>query len=112
MRISYAVALVLGMTGLDTACSRDRNEPSNAPPAAAFTPSCVLLDCSFSDGSTDADGQVTAYTWDFGDGTAAVITRDAVHTYATGNTYPVRLTVTDGKFPLSTLPTVKDGPVT
>jgi PKD repeat protein len=95
MRKSLAVALVLGVAGLDMACGRDRNEPSNAPPAAAFTPSCVLLDCTFADGSTDADGQVTAYTWDFGDGTAAAITKDAVHTYGTGNTYPVRLTVTD-----------------
>ncbi len=97
MRISLAVALVLGVTGLDTACVQDRNEPSNAPPAAAFTPSCVLLDCTFADGSTDADGQVTGYTWDFGDGTAGVITKDAVHTYATGNTYPVRLTVSDNE---------------
>ena len=38
---------------------------------------------------------MTAYTWDFGDGTAAAITKDAVHTYGTANTYPVRLTVTD-----------------
>ena len=36
-----------------------------------------------------------AYSWDFGDGTAAVITKDAVHTYGAANTYPVRLAVTD-----------------
>jgi PKD repeat protein len=94
MRTFHAFALVLGLTGLGTACG-DGNGPSNTPPAAAFTPTCVLLDCTFADGSSDADGQVTAYTWDFGDGTAAAITKDAVHTYGTGNTYPVSLTVTD-----------------
>jgi PKD repeat protein len=94
MRTSHALALVLGLTGLGTACG-DGNGPSNTPPAVAFTPTCVLLDCTFADGSTDADGQLTAYTWDFGDGTAAAITKDAVHTYGTANTYPVRLTVTD-----------------
>jgi PKD repeat protein len=94
MRTSHALALVLGLTELGTACG-DGNGPSNTPPAAAFTPTCVLLDCTFADGSTDADGQLTAYTWDFGDGTAAAITKDAVHTYGTANTYPVRLTVTD-----------------
>ena len=94
MRTSHAFALVLGFTELGTGCG-DGNGPSNTPPAAAFTPTCVLLDCTFADGSTDADGQVTAYTWDFGDKTAAAITKDAVHTYSTANTYTVRLTVTD-----------------
>jgi PKD repeat protein len=95
MRTSLALAFVLGVTRLGTACGGDGNGPSNAPPAAAFTPTCVLLVCTFADGSTDADGQLTAYTWDFGDGTAAAITKDAVHAYKTANTYPVHLTVTD-----------------
>jgi PKD repeat protein len=68
---------------------------SNAPPAAAFTPSCALLICTFADGSTDADGQVTGYTWDFGDGATAATTKDAQHTFAAANTYTVSLTVTD-----------------
>ena len=95
MRTSHALALVLGATALGTACGSDGTGSSNTPPAAAFTPSCALLVCTFADGSTDADGQLTAYTWDFGDGTAAAITKDAAHTYGTANTYPVRLTVTD-----------------
>ena len=94
MRTSHAFALVLGLTGLGTACG-DENGPSNTPPAAAFTPTCVLLDCTFAVGIGAAVGQLTAYTWDFGDGTAAAITKDAVHTYGTANTYAVRLTVTD-----------------
>lgn len=95
MRSSHALALVLGLTGLVTACVGDGNGPSNTPPAAAFTPSCALLDCAFADGSSDPDGQVTAYAWDFGDGAAAATTKDAQHTYAAGNTYTVSLRVTD-----------------
>ena len=59
MRASHALAFVLGLTRLGTACGGDGNGPSNAPPAAAFTPTCVLLACTFADSSTDADGQLT-----------------------------------------------------
>ena len=95
MRSPHTLALILGVTGLGTACGEDRNGPSNTPPAAAFTPSCALLVCTFTDGSSDADGQVTAYTWDFGDGAASETSKDAQHTYAAANTYTVSLTVTD-----------------
>ena len=55
---------------------------------------CQQLDCSFDAGSsTDSDGTITAYAWDFGDGTTAT---DPVvdHPFANG-TYQVRLTVTE-----------------
>ncbi len=43
--------------------------PANQPPTAGFSVSCQQLDCSFDAGaSTDADGTITAYAWDFGDG--------------------------------------------
>jgi PKD repeat protein len=95
MRTYHALAFVLGLARLGTACSGEGAGPSNTPPAAAFTPTCVLLACTFADSSTDADGRLTAYTWDFGDGTAAAITKDAVHRYGIASTYSVRLTVTD-----------------
>ncbi|MEH0153092.1 family 10 glycosylhydrolase [Limibacter armeniacum] len=44
--------------------------------------------------STDDDGSITAYSWNFGDGvTATGVT--ASHSYAANGTYPVTLTVTD-----------------
>ena len=110
MRSSHALALVLGAMGLGTACGTDGNSPSNtgpsnSPPAAAFTSSCAFLVCTFTDGSSDADGRVMAYSWDFGDGAAGAAwdyggaagatTKDAQHTYAAANTYAVTLTVTD-----------------
>jgi PKD repeat protein len=51
----------------------------------------VLFDAS---GSTDADGAITAYQWDFGDGTRAT-GMNVRHQFAQSGRYPVTLTVTD-----------------
>src|SRR5690606_41790155 len=45
-------------------------------------------------GSSDADGTVTSYAWDFGDGGGASGVT-ASHTYGEAGTYEVTLTVTD-----------------
>jgi PKD repeat protein len=46
--------------------------------------------------SVDADGDALTYHWDFGDGGSASGAR-VTHTYKEGGTYPVVLTVDDGK---------------
>ena len=74
--------------------------PSNFPPLAAFTvapPSAVNPGVPFAfdaSASTDPDGFIIAYDWDFGDGNlgSGVTTN---HPYATSGTYTVTLTVTD-----------------
>jgi PKD repeat protein len=66
----------------------------NRAPSADFTASCVDLTCDFTDGSTDPDGTVTAWSWTFGDG-ATSTEPSPRHTYAAGGTYTVGLTVTD-----------------
>lgn len=68
---------------------------SNNPPSASFSSACTDLICGF-DGtaSTDSDGSIASYDWAYGDGaTGAGLTNG--HTYATGATYSVVLTVTD-----------------
>ena len=51
----------------------------------------------FNDGSTDPDGVVVAWSWDFGDGRTST-ERNPIHPgYTTPGTYPVRLTVTDDR---------------
>jgi PKD repeat protein len=74
--------------------------PGNTPPVAAFTYSCNSLDCSFTNGSTDADGDatITTYAWEFGDG-ASSPDKDPNHSYVATTTTPynVKLTVTDDK---------------
>ncbi|MBW3581534.1 MAG: S8 family serine peptidase [Euryarchaeota archaeon] len=68
---------------------------TNSPPTASFTAGCNDLACSFDgSGSTDTDGTISSYAWDFGDGTTGS-GATVSHTYAAGGTYTVTLTVTD-----------------
>jgi PKD repeat protein/lysophospholipase L1-like esterase len=72
------------------------SEPApNGPPTASFDASCSGLRCEFTDTSTDADGTIEAWDWTFGDGQAGSTAQHPTHTYATGGTYTVTLTVTD-----------------
>jgi PKD repeat protein len=71
---------------------------ANQPPTAAFTSNCTALACTFNaGGSSDSDGSIVSYAWDFGDtvGTGSGIT--PTYTYAGAGTYQVKLTVTDDK---------------
>ena len=74
--------------------SRFGAPPVNSPPSASFTFSCVALSCTFNgSGSTDDNG-ISSYAWNFGDsqgGSGAIVS----HTYASGGTFTVVLTVTD-----------------
>ena len=65
------------------------------PPTASATSNCTTLSCTFDGtGSTDPDGSVASYAWDFGDGhTGSGAT--AGHGYAVAGTYTYTLTVTD-----------------
>jgi PKD repeat protein len=69
--------------------------PDNNPPHASFEYSCTELTCEFdASSSSDSDGTITGYDWDFGDvATGTGVTTS--HTYADFGTYTVSLTVTD-----------------
>jgi PKD repeat protein len=67
----------------------------NQAPTASFTVSCTLLECDFDGtGSSDPDGTINLYDWDFGDATTDT-GATASHTYGASDTYTVTLTVTD-----------------
>ena len=70
-------------------------EGTNTPPMAIFTYSqyntTVSVDASQ---STDQNGSIIQYKWDFGDGDIAT-GEVASHIYSTPGTYPVTLTVID-----------------
>ena len=71
--------------------------PPNEPPVASFDESCSFLVCSFDgSGSSDPDGTVASYAWDFGDGASGTGANPS-HTYAAAGTYTVTLTVTDNR---------------
>jgi len=67
---------------------------SNEAPAASFTSSCTDLTCTFTDTSTDPDGSIASWVWNFGDG-ASSNSEAPAHTYISAGTYTVTLTVTD-----------------
>jgi PKD repeat protein len=74
--------------------------PPNGAPTADFTFSQpaeqgnpILFDAS---ASTDLDGTIVAYAWDFGDGTTNT-GQTVQHTYSRGGTFTVILTVTDDR---------------
>jgi PKD repeat protein len=70
---------------------------ANAVPTARFSSSCTNLNCSFDgSGSSDSDGNVVGYAWDFGDSQTGTGVSPA-HTYTNPGTYTVTLTVTDNK---------------
>ncbi len=71
-------------------------DPANQAPIAAVTATNTGATFTFSAaGSTDSDGEVTGFTWSFGDGSAPAAGVQVVHEYATPGTYTVTLTVTD-----------------
>jgi PKD repeat protein len=67
----------------------------NEPPTADFAISCDYLDCDVdASGSTDTDGTIEDYAWDFGDGhTGTGLTANNVFEHP--GTYEVSLVVTD-----------------
>ena len=93
---------VVTLTVTDNEGKKDRTNASvrvNEYPKAvldcASTDAKVFSQVTFSGGnSTDPDGTVTGYRWDFGDGTGGSGARVA-HAYADLGTYTVNLTVTD-----------------
>lgn len=89
-----AVFLLMGVLALAVGCNL-----LNSPPAAVFTASPSVgtapLTVSFNaSASSDADGEIVGYDWEFGDGSVGTSAL-ASHTYQSTGTYAARLTVHD-----------------
>ena len=70
---------------------------ANVKPTAAFTSAATGLSVDFDgSGSSDSDGSVASYAWDFGDGGSSTLAKPT-HAFAAGGSYQVTLTVTDDK---------------
>lgn len=68
----------------------------NTAPTADFTHAVSDLSVSFTDQSTDGDGTVVSWSWDFGNGGTST-TQHPDYTYEAAGTYDVSLVVTDNE---------------
>jgi len=108
LQVGGAVSLITYLSGSATNAPENASFSSywagpthvsgtNTPPTAAFSSSSSNLIASFNAGaSSDSDGTIASYAWNFGDGSTGTGIAPT-HTYATGNTYSVTLTVTDNQ---------------
>ena len=71
-------------------------EVSPQPPRAGFDVETQGLTVNFTDTSTDANNDITQWSWDFGDG-ATSSDQNPMHVYAASGNYDVELTVTDSE---------------
>ncbi|SDP38037.1 PKD repeat-containing protein [Pedococcus dokdonensis] len=98
---TYTVTLTVtdngGKTDTETA-SVTVTGPPNQLPTAAFTHTENALQTSVNGStSSDPDGTIASYSWNWGDLTANGTGATANHTYAAAGTYTVTLTVTDNQ---------------
>ncbi|OCX53755.1 hypothetical protein BEL04_05565 [Mucilaginibacter sp. PPCGB 2223] len=69
----------------------------NKKPVADFsysTPTCDSQSVTFTDKSTAAEGTITSWLWDFGDGSVTSTLQNPAHTFSPYKTYVVTLIVT------------------
>ncbi len=101
---AYGVALTItnasqGLYGASRGLSNNVEAGNNVPPVAAFTgpPTTEQGVAASFDGSTssDSDGTIASYDWNWGDGTPDDSGVAASHTFASAGSYTVTLTVTD-----------------
>jgi PKD repeat protein len=72
------------------------NQPPVALASADVTTGKAPLVVAFSSaGSTDLDGTITSYSWNFGDGSPTSAAANPSHTFAAPGSYTATLTVTD-----------------
>ncbi|MDC9501635.1 S8 family serine peptidase [Pseudoalteromonas sp. Angola-18] len=76
-------------------------EVSPQPPRAGFDVETQGLTVNFTDSSTDANNDITQWSWEFGDG-ATSSEQNPMHVYAASGNYDVVLTVTDSEGNTST----------
>ncbi len=94
-RLDARFVPVLGATFADAFSLTKGIAPPNQPPVAAFTAISTGLTSQLdSTGSTDSDGVIASYAWDFGDSSTGTGPSPS-HAYASAGTYQVSLTVTD-----------------
>ncbi len=78
----------------DVRMSTNSLPPANIPPVATFTTLVNDLSVTFNNQSSDVDGSINQWHWDFGDSNVSNV-ENPTHSYVESGTYTVGLTVTD-----------------
>jgi len=73
-----------------------QNQPPVAKPGGPYSGTVGVAVAMDGSGSSDPDGTIASYDWDFGDGATGTGAKPS-HTYASAATFTVKLTVTDDK---------------
>ena len=92
--VTLRVTDSIGVTATDTTTVNIVNQAPSASftfPALAYTTQAFV---EFVDTSTDADGTLVSWQWDFRDGNTS-LQRNPLHRFTDDGSYSVRLTVTD-----------------
>mgnify|MGYP005621549165 CR=1 FL=1 len=84
----------LGFSDVATAENTSYGGSDLDPPTANFTWTADGINVSFTDTSTDSDGSIVNWTWDFGDGNVSY-EQNPIRVYGADGSYNVTLTVTD-----------------
>ena len=93
---NYIITLTVTDDGGATGTQSKPVSLVNTPPVASFTLRCSSRTCTVNgSGSSDADGPIASFAWNFGDGTAAASGQTGTHTYSAAGSYTATLTVID-----------------
>lgn len=100
----YKRALTAAEIGDHVEAAGRQTAPPNQPPTAAFTHRVSALAASFTSTSTDPEGRIDSYLWQFGDGTTSTVA-NPTHAYLNGGRYAVSLSVIDAAGAVATATT-------
>jgi PKD repeat protein len=93
---TYNVTLTVTDSAGQTNVATQQITVVDALPTARFTASCAIWQCRFdASASSDAEGAIASYAWNFGDGSPTASGVNPGHSYAANGTFTVTLTVTD-----------------
>ena len=105
---TYTVTLTITSAAGCISTAATKTVIVNALPTASFntsTPACATKDITFTDASSPNSGNLSKWTWNFGDGNNAVLNSAApfIHNYTNPGTYNVTLQVETNKGCVSTV---------
>ena len=100
---TYAVTLTVtdsrGLASSPVSANVGVGAATNTPPTASFTfgpaSGTAPVTANFTSTSTDAQGPISTWSWNWGDGTAGGSTAQATHVFKSAGTFTVSLTVAD-----------------